>query len=364
MIDEKWYHYWWNSISGITNEKKKFLSKNKILPGDIFYIEETQKKYPFREWFTEAELEKIKNSRKQKEWEKEYLNLIKDGVKFICWDEEEYPKRLKTLSGMPYALWVNGNLPEEDGVTVAIVGARNCSPYGERITLEIAEKLARAGVQIISGMARGIDGSAHRGALNGEGSTYAVMGCGVDICYPREHRGLYKDIQKSGGVLSEYHPGTPPLARNFPARNRIISGLADVVLVMEAKEKSGSLITADMALEQGKDIYALPGPINSELSKGCNYLIRQGAGILLGPEDILDELCVKIGETSVNCLKNKKILESKEKIVYSNLGLFPKGLEELVQLTELKPQELTGALLSLELNGFIKEISKNYYIRI
>lgn len=362
MTEEKWYHYWWYSINGLSNEKKKLLSKNKINPEDIYNIEETQKKYPFKEWFTEEEIEKIKTSRAIKEWKKEYRKMKEEGARLVCWEEEEYPKRLKTLSGMPYALFVKGQLPEEDVVSVAIVGARNCSTYGERMTLQFAEQLAQEGVQIISGMARGIDGAAHRGALNVSGRTFAVLGCGADICYPKEHKGIYHDIQNNGGIVSEYLPGTPPLARHFPARNRLISGLSDVVLVMEAKERSGSLITADMALEQGRDIYALPGPINSELSKGCNYLIRQGAGILLEPEDILEELSIKIRPKRENCQKNKKILESKEEIVYSKLGLFARGREELLQLTGFHPQELAGILLSLELRGYIKEISKNYYI--
>lgn len=362
MTGEKWYHYWWYSVVGLSNEKKKLLSKNKISPEDIFNIEETQKKYPFKEWFTEEEIEKIKSSRSEKDWQKEYRKLEEKGIQFIIWEEENYPKRLKSLSGMPYALFVKGTLPKESVVSVAIVGARNCSSYGERITLQFAERLAQEEVQIISGMARGIDGAAHRGAMNGAGHTFAVLGCGADICYPKEHKGLYHDIQKNGGVISEYLPGTPPLAHHFPARNRMISGLADVLLVMEAKEKSGSLITADMALEQGRDVYALPGPVNSELSKGCNGLIRQGAGILLSPEDILEELSVKIKRKCTNCQKNKKILESKEEIVYSNLGLFPKGREELLQLTGLHPQELAGILVSLELGGHIKEITKNYYI--
>ena len=362
MTDEKWYYYWWNSIIGLPNEKKKILSKNQIIPKHIFNIEETQKRYPWKEWFTEEEIEKIKVSRTMKEWKREYSKLEEEGMHFVCWEEEVYPKRLKSFSGMPYALFVKGELPAEDSVTVAMVGARNSSPYGEHTTLQFAERLASEGVQMISGMARGIDGAAHRGALNGGGKTFAVLGCGADVCYPKEHRGLYHDIQKNGGIVSEFLPGTPPLARHFPARNRIISGLADLVLVMEAKEKSGSLITADMALEQGKDIYALPGPINSELSRGCNYLIRQGAGILLGVEDLLEELSIKIVRKKESCQKNKKILESKEEIVYSKLDLFPKSREELLQLTGLHPQELAGILLSLELRGHIKEITKNYYI--
>ena len=362
MTDGKWYHYWWCSIIGLSNEKKKILSKNKISPEDIYNIEETQKRYPFEEWFTEVEIQKIKASRETKEWKKEYCKLEKEGIQFICWDEDKYPKRLKELSGMPYALFLKGKLPEEDAVNIAIVGARNCSPYGEQLTLQFAERLSREGVQIISGMARGIDGAAHRGALNMHGSTFAVLGCGVDVCYPKEHRGLYRDILEEGGIISEYLPGTPPLSQHFPARNRLISGLADVVFVMEAKEKSGSLITADMALEQGRDVYALPGPITSELSKGCNYLIKQGAGILLGIDDILEELSIKISEKEENCQKDKKILESKEEIVYSLLGLFPKGREELLQSTGFHPQELSVILLSLELRGYIKEVTKNYYI--
>ena len=362
LTEEKWYHYWWYSIKGLSNEKKKLLSKNKINPRDIYYIEETQKKYAFQEWFTEEEIGKIKTSRTIKEWKKEYRSMEEEGTRMVCWGEDAYPKRLKALSGMPYALFVKGQLPKEDMPSVAIVGARNCSTYGECMTLQFAERLAAEGVQIISGMARGIDGAAHRGARNVSGSTFAVLGCGADICYPKEHKGLYHDIQDNGGIVSEYFPGTPPLAGHFPARNRLISGLSDIILVMEAREKSGSLITADMALEQGRDIYALPGPVNSELSKGCHYLIRQGAGILLEPEDILEELSVKIRPKKENCQKNKKILESKEEIVYSKLGLFARSREELLQLTGFHPQELAGILLSLELRGYIKEITKNYYI--
>jgi len=361
-MEEKWYDYWWYFIPGLSNEKKKIVSKYKITSEDLFHIEESQKKYSLKEWFTEDEIERIKTSRTIKGWKEEYRKFEQEGIRLVCREEEDYPKRLRGLRGMPGALFVKGELPVKEAVTVAIVGARNCSAYGERVTLQFAERLAEEGIQIISGMARGIDGAAHRGALNVSGKTFAVLGCGADICYPKEHRGLYRDIQKTGGILSEYPPGTMPLAKHFPARNRVISGLADVVLVMEAKEKSGSLITADMALEQGKDIYALPGPISSELSKGCNYLIRQGAGILLSPEDILEELSVKTKLQERNCQKNKKILESKEKIVYSKLGLYPKGREELLQLTGFHPQELAEVLLSLQFGGHIEEITKNYYI--
>ena len=216
-------------------------------------------------------------------------------------------------------------------------------------------------------MAKGIDGAGQRGALNAGGESYGVLGCGIDICYPREHIGLYADLQKAGGILSEQPEGTPPLKEFFPARNRIISGLSDVVLVMEAREKSGSLITADMALEQGKDVYALPGPVTSRLSRGCNELLRQGAGILLSPEELLAELGLsrnffpaKIG---ANTDKNEKTLERAEKLVYSKLDLYPKSLSRLLDETKMMPAELMQQLTSLIIKGYIKEISKNYYVR-
>ena len=236
------------------------------------------------------------------------------------------------------------------------------------MALQYGKCLGHAGVQVISGMARGIDGAGQRGALNGDGTTFAVLGCGVDVCYPRENIGLYMDIQKKGGIISEFPPGTEPLARNFPMRNRIISGLAEWILVIEAKEKSGSLITADMALEQGRDIYALPGMVTEPLSCGCNRLIRQGAGILLNEEDLLEELVIKgllkkkiaiISDT-----KNKIKLETKENLVYSKLGLYPRGLDDLQRETGLTPQEVMGICVSLQLKGCIQERSKNYYVRV
>ena len=224
--------------------------------------------------------------------------------------------------------------------------------------------MLRNGIQVISGMAKGIDGAGQRGALNSGGETYGVLGCGVDICYPREHIGLYMDMQVKGGVLSEQPPGRPPLPVYFPMRNRIISGLSDVILVMEARERSGSLITADLALEQGKDVYALPGPVTSRLSQGCHGLLRQGAGILISPQDLLEELGVGSQQTEQKSDKIKKVLENHENVVYSCLGLFPKGICDLTEETGLRVQELMDCLITLEIKGYIREISKNHYIKV
>ena len=202
-----------------------------------------------------------------------------------------------------------------------------------------------------------------------KGKTFADLGGGGDIWYPREHIGLYMDIlEQGGGILSEFPPGTPPLAVNFPLRNRIISGLSDVILIMEARERSGSLITADLALEQGKEVYALPGPVDSPLSTGCNRLIQQGAGVLLSAENLLNEwgimpdnLCRK---TEIKPDKNKKTLESEDELVYSCVGLYPKSVGQLTEETKLRPEEVLKLLVSLELQGYIREISKNYYIKV
>ena len=241
---------------------------------------------------------------------------------------------------------------------------RGLANYGEGQALEYGKCLASAGVQIISGLALGIDGAGQRGALNGGGTTYGVLGCGVDICYPRENIGLYMDIQREGGIISEQIPGEPPMSYHFPLRNRIISGLADVVLVMEAKEKSGSLITTDMALEQGRDVYALPGPVTSTLSQGCHRLIRQGAGILISPEEFLKELQIEVSENSTELLKNEKMLETTEKVVYSCLDLFPRNVSEIQMKTGLDARILMETLMTLEMEGYIKETAKNYYVRM
>lgn len=282
----------------------------------------------------------------------------------ITGSDPEYPNRLKEIKSPPKELYIKGRLPDEKVLSVAIVGARECSPYGRRMAQEIGAELARAGIQIISGMARGIDGAAQGGALSAGGATFAVLGCGVDICYPSEHRKLYESLQKEGGILSELSPESPPLPQHFPARNRIISGLSDVVLVIEAREKSGSLITADLALEQGKDVYALPGPVNSNLSRGCNGLIKQGAGIVVSIEDFMEELHISYSGKMEKIEENKILLESAEKLVYTCLDLYPKNLGTLVGETDLTIPELLNVLFRLELKGYIQEISKNYYVKI
>lgn len=354
------YEYWLSGMIRLSAKKKFMLKERMKTAEEIYYIEETQLKE--LDFLTDAEKEALGRA-KETDPEKLYEETEKKGIRLILHCSERYPSRLRDIPDPPYALYVKGNLPSEEGKKAAVIGARKCTPYGEKYAVEFAKHLAEHGVEIISGLARGIDGMGQRGALMGRGRTFAVLGSGVDVCYPREHIGLYTDLLGGGGgILSEYPPGTSPLPRNFPARNRIISGLSDAVLVMEAGEKSGSLITVDMALEQGRDVYALPGPINSSLSVGCNRLIQQGAGILISPENLLDEWGIQKESGLQKKAKNKKILATPENLLYSCLDLYPKNLEQLSEETGLETRVVVRLLVSLELQGYVREISKNQYV--
>lgn len=287
------------------------------------------------------------------------------GIYLVAKGTKEYPEKLNYIHGAPQKLYVRGRLPEERPLTIAVVGARNCTEYGKEMARYFGRELAAAGVQIVSGMARGVDSYAHWGALEAGGATYAVLGCGVDICYPPENKKLQEKILERGGVISEYAEGTPPMPAYFPQRNRIISGLSDGVLVIEAREKSGSLITADLGLEQGKDVFALPGRSTDVLSRGCNALIRQGAVLVEAPQEILREyeICGKYRQDKVeNNKKNNIPLETKDKIVYSGLSLEPKHLNEIAKEAKMTISETMQVLLNLELSGRIKEAGGGYYV--
>ena len=308
--------------------------------------------------------------KKRSEWdfEREAEKLKRKEITFVSCEHPGYPARLRMLSQKPGGLFIRGELPKDGCPSVAIVGARTCSPYGRSIALWFGRELAGAGVQIISGMAAGIDGYGHQGALEGGGKTFGVLGGGVDICYPELQRELYMQLEREGGLLSESPPGIRPMRHLFPLRNRIISGLADLVLIIEAKAKSGSLITADLALEQGRDVYAVPGRLGDPLSAGCNNLICQGAGIALSPEQILDEIGInrklKNSNKKGSEEHEKNDLEKAENMVYSCLGLQPQNPEELCIATTFPLVEVMRILTVLELKGYAKEIYKNNYIRV
>lgn len=289
--------------------------------------------------------------------------MIQEKIRQYNRMDKDYPVKLLDIKNSPSKLFVCGELPNPDKPAVAIVGARNATPYGYRTATEFAETLAANGVQIISGFARGIDRAAHEGAIKAGGRTFAILGNGIDICYPRENMDLYQQLEKYGGFISEFALTTPPKAQHFPARNRIISGLADVILVIEAREKSGSLITADFGLEQGKDIYAVPGRICDVFSSGCNRLIAQGAGIAISPYDMLKELEINVFHLKSFREKNKILLAQEEETVYSCIRLQPKNIEELLAETNYPLSKLTNILIQLELKNLIRELGRNNYIR-
>lgn len=290
-----------------------------------------------------------------------FSKMEKKQIHFLYHSDAQYPKRLKNIPDKPVGVLYKGNLPQFEK-SVAIVGARTSTSYGKEMAFYFAKELAKAGVAIISGLATGIDVAAHRGALEAGGVTFAVLGCGPDIVYPKENYYVYEKIQERGGIISEYNLGVEPKAWQFPERNRIISGLSDGVLVVEAKEKSGSLITADLALEQGKDVFAIPGRVLDSYSEGCNWLIRQGAQLVTEPGQILEELYSLHRKNEKDLRKSDNLLDNKEKIVYDCLGLEPKSVEDIISETNLTVSECISILFRLELNNYVKQTAKNYYI--
>ena len=293
-----------------------------------------------------------------------FRKLNSNNINFVCIEDLEYPKRLLPYEHKPFFLYYRGKLPDMDRPIVSIVGARACSGYGRNMAKMLGEKLSDYGFQFVCGMARVIDTFALLGALNVESATFGVLGCGVDICYPTENIELYENILKKGGIISEYLPGTKPNSWHFPQRNRIISGISDIVVVVEAKEKSGSLITVEWALEQGKNIMAVPGRVGDKLSSGCNRLIKTGAGIVTSEKDILEELKYYVFKEERKINAEEKILEKEFLMLYSELGLQPKNIYELIESTGLSYEKLVDMLLQLQLKGLVTQPSYNYYSRL
>ena len=296
-----------------------------------------------------------------------YEKLISKDLHFVVQEDDNYPRRLLNMYDPPRFLYYLGELPDENLPTIAIIGARACSAYGSQAARALAKELAMNKIQVISGLAKGVDGYAHTGALEGKGKTFGVIG--VNICYPRENYQLFHDVENQGGILSEYPMGSPALAFHFPVRNRIIAGLSDGILVVEAKEKSGTLITVDSGLEQGKDIYALPGKITDQLSIGCNRLIQNGAKLVQSSSEIIEELANRYPYLMTKDKKSKQesmVFEDQvtkeEKLVLVNLSYEPVHFEKLLIDTGLDTGKLMEVVFVLQMKGLIKEISAQYYV--
>jgi DNA processing protein len=301
--------------------------------------------------------------RKQVNCVAEMARLEKENIFYVHFDDPEYPELLRKIFDPPPGLYVLGKMPPADGIAVAVVGSRRPTAYGVAVAEKIAGDLARSGIIVVSGLARGIDSSAHRGALSAGGLTVAVLGCGVDVVYPRENQRLWQEIVNSGAVVSEFPPGTAPQPWHFPVRNRIISGLSKATVVVEAGEKSGALITADLALEQGREVLAVPGSIASAMSRGPNRLIKNGARLVEGVEDILEEIGVgslfraDAGRTPL------PVLTPEEEKVYQLLSLEPLHLDELINRSLLTPQEVLTGLMYLEIKGLARQLPGKFYVK-
>jgi DNA processing protein len=302
--------------------------------------------------------EEIRKGPLEKAVEKE-LKLLKEiGGTIITLEDEAYPERLKAIYDPSPLLYVRGELKKEDALAISIVGSRKTSPYGRWITEKVSQDLARHGVTIVSGMARGIDSVAHWGAISGGGRTLAVLGCGVDVIYPRENRNLFEQIIDHGAILSEFPMGSPPEGSHFPKRNRMISGLSLGVVVVQADTGSGSLITAGYALEQGREVFAIPGNVGAEGSRGTNQLIKEGAKLVESSEDILEEILPQWRrgkETTQKAESPGRDLPEGERALYELLGETPLHIDAIIRESRLEPGRVSSLLLNLELKGLISQ---------
>jgi len=308
------------------------------------------------------------HSLKKEDLDKELALAKKYNLKILTAEDEDYPKILKHIPDPPIVLYVKGELKEEDKFGIAIVGSRRASFYGLSLAEKFAFELSQYGFTIISGMARGIDSCAHKGALKRGGRTIAVMGSGFSHIYPEENRELSEKISQNGAVISEFPLDAKPLSQNFPRRNRVISGLSLGVLVVEAAKNSGALITADFALEQGREVFALPGKVDSHTSFGTNGLIKQGAKLVSCVDDILEEFSLPINKnqsdnTKTNSKSESDFIDKEEGEIYNSISDQAIQLDELVEKTTLDIPTISAILLRLEMKKLIKQLPGKQFVR-
>lgn len=299
--------------------------------------------------------------RKQVNLEVVMKKVADQGVQVLTWDDAAYPRRLKEIDQPPPVLFVRGSINVEDDWAVSVVGTRRVTPYGRQVAGEIARFLAQNGVTVVSGLARGVDAIAHQAALQAGGRTLAILGSGVDVIYPPEHRKLAEEIIRQGAVISDYPLGTQPESTNFPPRNRIIAGLSLATIVVEAGEKSGALITAEFAVEQGRDVFAVPGSILTPQSEGTNRLIEQGARPLLRMSEILESL--KLEQIPEKQASRKTITATaEENKLLGCLTQEPKHIDEICSLAGLPIQTVSATLTMMELKGLVSQVGGMNYV--
>ncbi|MBR5590042.1 MAG: DNA-processing protein DprA [Anaerotignum sp.] len=361
---EEYYLMWLSRIDGIGFKKANHLLEHFGSAEAIWYAD--PKELRTVQGLGEKLMELLITSRDEDQLNDWIIELEEKDIAFYSYWNPFYPTLLKNITDPPLGIYVRGELPDDDIDTVAIIGARKCSRYGATVAYDIAKELAKTNLIIVSGMARGIDSEGHRGILDGGGKTIAVLGCGVDICYPPENKGLMDRILQNGCILSEYPPGTPAMSGHFPARNRIIAGLSRMVVVVEAGKKSGTLITADLALDYGRDVFVVPGNVTSALSKGTNELIKQGCPIITEGNDILIALGIayKEDEKVKFKIKTAENISAEEKEVFDLIETGePISAETLCRKLHKDIQDVQYILSLLELSGYITKIPLAVYVR-
>ena len=307
--------------------------------------------------------ERVAQMRASVDLDKYMAKMAAQDIQIVTWEDEHYPERLKEIEQPPPVLYMRGTLTSEDAWAVAVVGTRRVSAYGRQVAEELAACLANNGVTVVSGLARGVDAIAHQSVLKAGGRTIAVMGCGVDRIYPPEHTRLAEKVMASGALLSDYAPGTPPDAANFPPRNRIISGLSMATVVVEAGETSGALITAQFAADQGREVFAVPGNILAAQSKGTNRLIAQGAHPMLSTNDLLDILNLRrvTEQREVRKILPGNEIETK---LLSVLTHEPLHMDDIRNQTGLPIERVSATLVMMELKGVVRQVGGMNYVAI
>lgn len=358
---------WLLNVKGLSPAARHSMLSYFDNPVRLFEADETEiRRVPHIRIENISELQKSKRSY---DFISERKKLREKDISLITLFDENYPKSLRFIHDPPVGLFIAGKLPDDSFPKLSIIGSRDCTEYGRLAAEKFGRELAENDIVVVSGMARGLDSCGHIGALSGGGKTIAVLGCGVDVCYPPENRGLMKRITENGCCLSEYPPGAQPSRHFFPERNRIISGMSLGVIVIEAGEKSGTSITVNQAIDQGREVFALPGPIFSKASSGTNRMIQEGACLLQTTDDILNVLNLrenrKIAENERITRKEKVVLSlaPDEKLVYDCIAFSPITIEEIIDKTHTPFQELIYALTKLEMDGHIKKLPGQQYIR-
>lgn len=308
-------------------------------------------------------VDNLNNIRSQVILDQVWDRIQSQNIRVLTWEDEDYPRRLNEIEQPPPVLYLRGDLKLEDEWAVAIVGTRRITPYGRQVTEEVSSTLARNGVTVVSGLARGVDAVAHQAAIQAGGRTLAVLGSGVDRIYPPENQRLADQIMAHGAILSDYPLGTPPEGPNFPPRNRIISGLSLAVIVIEANVDSGAMITATFAAEQGRELFAVPGNILAPQSRGTNRLIRDGARLLLEPQEVLEILDLQQA-TSQQAARQILPDDPVEAQLYQVLGHEPLHVDEIRSQTGMSIDKVSSTLALMELKGMVRQVGGMNYVRV